>query len=89
VSAQSEAERLAWIEAATFAGVVYDLRRSYTDRNGSLWFFEDTTSTEDGTWYMSSSSDCYNHSLADVVLHWGPLKPHGYSHHDCAPEVER
>lgn len=72
-------------DAATFAGVTYDLNRSYTDRDGDVWFFEDTISAEDGTWHMSSSSDGCLNSLADVVLHWGPLKPHGHRPHDCAP----
>lgn len=69
------------MEAATFAGVLYD-HRSYTDRDGSVWFFEDTISAEDGTWHMSSSSDCYLNSLADVVLHWGPLRPYSRRRHD-------
>ena len=72
---------LAWIEAATFASVTYDLHRSYVDRDGDVWFFEDTISAEDGTWHMSSSADCYLNSLADVVLHWGPLKPYGHRAH--------
>jgi hypothetical protein len=85
VTAQGE-RSLAWTEAATFSGVTYDLNRSYTDRDGDVWFFEDTISAEDGTWDMSSSADCYKNSLADVVLNWGPLKPHGRRSHDCATE---
>lgn len=58
---------------ATFAGVTYDLNSSYRDRTGSVWRFEDTISSQDGTWNMRTSDHCYVESLADVVLNWGPL----------------
>ncbi|MFD9427725.1 MULTISPECIES: phiSA1p31-related protein [unclassified Streptomyces] len=62
---------------ATFANVTYDLNSSYVDRDGDVWFFEDTISAEDGTWEMRSSADCEAYSLADVILWWGPLKAYG------------
>jgi hypothetical protein len=61
---------------ATFAGITYDLNSSYTDQTGSVWSFEDTISSQDGTWDMRTSDHCYVESLADVVLNWGPLKVH-------------
>lgn len=63
-------------DAFTFAGIAYDPQSSYTDRTGAVWFFEDTVSVEDGTQHMSSSADCYQNSLADVVVEWGPLTVH-------------
>ncbi|WP_331756645.1 phiSA1p31-related protein [Streptomyces decoyicus] len=68
-------------DPATFAGITYDMNCAYEDRNGDVWFFEDTINAQDDTWNMSSSADCYLNSLADVVLHWGPLKPHGRRPH--------
>jgi hypothetical protein len=65
-------------DPASFAGVTYELNRSYIDWTGSVWFFEDTISAEDGTWHMSSSADCYLNSLADVVVNWGPIKAWGH-----------
>jgi hypothetical protein len=80
-------------DPATFAGITYDLNSSYTDRSGSLWFFEDTISAKDGTWHMRTSGHCYVESLADVVLNWGPLKLHAtkpksslFYRHDAATE---
>jgi hypothetical protein len=64
-------------DPATFAGITYDLNSSYTDRDGTLWSFEDSISSEDGTWHMRGSDHCYVESLAEVVLNWGPLKLHG------------
>lgn len=64
-------------DPATFAGITYDLNSSYTDRDGTVWFFEDTISSADGTWDMRGSDHCYVESLAEVVLNWGPLKLHG------------
>ncbi|MGW3400172.1 phiSA1p31-related protein [Streptomyces zhihengii] len=61
-------------DPAEFAGITYDLNSSYTDRDGTLWFFEDSISEADGTWHMRGSDHCYVESLAEVVLHWGPLK---------------
>lgn len=63
-------------DPAAFAGITYDLNSSYKDRTGSIWSFEDTISSEDGTWCMRTSDHCYVESLAEVVLHWGPLKLH-------------
>lgn len=63
-------------DPATFAGVTYDLNSSYEDRTGSVWSFEDTISSQDGTWDMSTPDHCNVESLAEVVLHWGPLKLH-------------
>lgn len=64
-------------DPATFAGVTYDLNSSYMDRTGAVWSFEDTVSSQDGTWDMRGSGHCYLESLAEVVLNWGPLKVHG------------
>lgn len=61
----------------TFAGVAYGLNSSYTDRTGSVWRFDDTINASDGTRDMRCPDHCYVESLADVAMHWGPLKLHG------------
>jgi hypothetical protein len=59
-----------------YGGITYNMAASYEDRDGSVWFFEDTVSVEDGTPHLSSSSDAYLNSLAEVTRAWGPLTVH-------------
>ncbi|MEV7929651.1 phiSA1p31-related protein [Kitasatospora sp. NPDC088779] len=59
-----------------YQGTTYDIGSSYSDRDGTVWFFEDTVSSEDGTPHVSSSADAYLNSLARVIKEWGPLTLH-------------